>query len=79
MSKQTTERRPCPEQPLHISNRAARFQLDNKHAAAIAARASNSKLDCTRRENGAGSVGGGVRLLHRSIAILNAARERERW
>jgi hypothetical protein len=25
------------EQPLHVSNRAARWRIDNKHAAAIAA------------------------------------------
>ncbi len=66
------------EQPLHVSNRAARRRLHNKHAATIAATASNSHLDRMWRENGACSVGGGGRLLHRTIAISSAARERDR-
>jgi hypothetical protein len=38
-------------------------------------------LDRMWRESGACSVGGGGRLLHRTIAISSAARERdrERW
>jgi hypothetical protein len=52
------------EQPLHVSNRAARRRLDNKQASAIAARGSNRHLNCIRRENRACSVGGGGRLLH---------------
>ncbi len=66
------------EQPLHVGNRAARWRLDDKHAAAIAARASNRHLDGSRSENGACSAGGGGRLLHGTIAISRAAREREK-
>ena len=65
------------EKPLHVTNRAARRSLDNKHAAAVAATASNSHLDRMWRENGACSVGGGGRLLHRTIAILKSPRERQ--
>ncbi len=54
------------EQPLHVRNRAARRRLDNKHAAAVAATASNSHSDRMWRENGACSVGGGGRPLHQT-------------
>ena len=65
------------EKPLHVTNRAARRSLDNKHAAAVAAAASNNHSDRMWRENGACSVGGGGRLLHRTIAILKSPRERQ--
>ncbi len=46
------------EQLLYVTNSAARWRLDNKHAAAIATGASNRHLDRARCENG---------TLHRTI------------
>jgi hypothetical protein len=49
------------EQPLHVGNRAARRRIDNKHAATIAATASNHhSTGCIGRRR---KIGGG-RLLH---------------
>jgi hypothetical protein len=64
------------EKPLYVSNRAVRWRIDNKHAAAITDRASNRYLNCMRCEKVACSAGGDGRLLHRAIVISRAARER---
>ncbi len=66
------------KQPLNVSHRAIRRRVDNNHAAAIAATASNNHFDCTRFKNGACSVGGRRRLLHlEGLIVTTTAAPRE--
>jgi hypothetical protein len=64
------------EKSLHVSNRAVRWHIDNKHAAAITARASNRYLDCMRCEKVACSAGGEGSLQHQTIVLSTGTRER---